>query len=54
MVAGGCHGDVRKGGKVGLGFHFGRWRKMMTWQCFISVDVFARINATWLVLVGQF
>jgi len=31
-----------------------RWRKMMTWQCFIGVDVFARINVTWLVLVGQF
>ena len=28
--------------------------EMMTWQCLIGVDVFARINATWLVLVCQF
>ena len=31
-----------------LGFQ----EKMMMCQCFIGVDVFARINATWLVLVG--
>jgi len=24
------------------------------WQCLIGAYVFARINATWLVLVGQF
>jgi len=30
-----------------------RW-KMMTWQCLIGAYVFARINATWLVLIGQF
>jgi len=28
-------------------------KKMMTWQCLIGAYVFARISATWLVLIGQ-
>jgi len=28
--------------------------KMMTWHHLIGAYVFAKINATWLVLVGQF
>jgi len=28
-------------------------KKIMTWQCLIGAYVFARISATWLVLIGQ-
>jgi len=51
MVASGCHGGGRRGGKLGLMRH-PDWRNMMTWHTMIGAYVFARIMrhvSIWLV-----